>query len=102
MKSLHFLFVLLLLAANGALAQLGPGSVDPSFNAGSTLGRPVYSAALLGNGNLLIAGDFTAVNGASRSGVARLLPTGDTDLTFTNGPIWAYNNGRAVAVQLDG
>lgn len=102
MKSLHLPVVLLLLAANGALGQLGPGSVDLSFNAGSTLGRPVYAATLLGNGNLLIAGDFTAVNGASRSGVARLLPTGDTDLTFTNGPIWAYNNGRAVAVQLDG
>lgn len=49
------------------------GSLDASFNIGSGANIYVYDVALQRDGNILLGGSFTRVNGASRIGVARLL-----------------------------
>jgi uncharacterized delta-60 repeat protein len=97
-------FALFCLTTHSALAQAPAGAVDLSFDAGSAIMQPVYAAAIQPDGKVVIGGDFTVVNGATRNGVARLLANGATDLTFTNGlatlPDISY--GRALALQSDG
>ena len=84
------------------VARLRPdGSLDPSFNPGSgTLGL-VYAMVLAADGRLVIGGDFTAVNGVSRSGLARLNADGGLDMTFAPG---GGTNGavRSLLLQADG
>jgi uncharacterized delta-60 repeat protein len=48
------------------------GSLDPSFDPGTGAGGYVRSIALQPDGNILIGGDFTTVNGVVRPYVARL------------------------------
>ena len=48
------------------------GSLDVSFNPGTGANGPVGSIALQSDGNVLIGGDFTTVNGVVRPKVARL------------------------------
>jgi hypothetical protein len=55
------------------IARLNPdGTTDASFNPGSGANGRVRSIALQSDGNVLIAGDFTAVDGMVRPYVARL------------------------------
>jgi uncharacterized delta-60 repeat protein len=55
------------------IARLGSdGSLDTGFNPGTGCDGPVSDVALQGDGNVLIGGDFTTVNGVPRRGVARL------------------------------
>jgi uncharacterized delta-60 repeat protein len=77
------------------------GSLDASFDPGSGLNGPVYSAALTPDGRVLVAGDFTSVNGTNRARVARLLANGALDPSFSpgsgpNGPV------NRVLLQPDG
>lgn len=48
------------------------GSLDASFNPGSGTDGVVRAIVLQADGNLVIGGDFTNVNGVPRPGVARL------------------------------
>jgi uncharacterized delta-60 repeat protein len=48
------------------------GSLDTSFNPGTGADGAVHSIALQSDGNVLIGGDFTIVNGEARPHVARL------------------------------
>ena len=84
---------------------LATGAADSSFNgvttgahSGSFLGT-VEKIAVLNNGTMLIAGDFTTFNGTPKGGIARLTATGVLDGAFT-----ASTNGRVAAlrVQPDG
>lgn len=77
------------------------GAIDPSFNAGSGANGVVGAVAALDDGKVLIAGDFTAVNGVARSRVARLNADGSLDTTFDPG---AGPNAlvRSFMVQEDG
>ncbi len=73
------------------LARLKPnGTLDNSFLAGSsaTTGPNGVVRALLAqsDGRILVAGDFTRMNGVPRNRVARLLPDGTLDATFEPGP----------------
>jgi uncharacterized delta-60 repeat protein len=52
------------------------GALDPTFDPGLGANNTVYSLAPLANGKIIIGGEFTAVNGFPRNGVARL--NGDT------------------------
>ena len=52
------------------------GTLDTSFNAGSGPNDMVRSVQLLGSGDVLIGGDFTNVNGTSRTGIALLTGSG--------------------------
>lgn len=68
------------------LARLNlDGSVDPSFGVsfGSTfLPTSVNAIVVMPNNQLVIGGDFSSVNGVSRSGLARLDANGKLDPTF--------------------
>lgn len=92
--------------ARGGLAKLSSnGVLDPSFPSGSGISGPgtpsVDAIALLPDGRLLVGGDFAQVHGVSRSRIARLLSTGEMDVTFDPG-IGAGSNVRCLAVQPDG
>lgn len=75
----------------GLTRILSDGSVDTGFNPQLTLSAQVQSdnhsayvgsIALQTNGNMLIAGGFTAVGGISRSWIARLNANGEPEETF--------------------
>ena len=85
------------------------GSLDESFN--TTIGGAYPYSRCLGlqsDGKILVAGDFSLVNGVSRNGVARLNPDGALDEDFLNGLAGAnrqFGGGSgvwALAVQSDG
>jgi len=89
------------------LARLSDtGGVDPAFAPVLNSGSTVYAVAAYPTnvphaGQILIGGDFTAVNGIGRNGIARLNPDGSLDPTFDPGQ-GATNAVRAIAIQLDG
>ncbi|HEX5472413.1 MAG TPA: delta-60 repeat domain-containing protein [Lacipirellulaceae bacterium] len=59
------------------------GSIDPTFEPTQTTdGAEVRGIALDPNGNILIAGLFTAVNQITTHGIVRLLPNGGIDPDF--------------------
>jgi uncharacterized delta-60 repeat protein len=90
---------------NGALAQNG-GSLDITFNPGSgpqggAYSLAVNSIALYTNGEVLIGGGFTSVNGQSRNYVARLNSDGSLDGGFL--PLQGPDNFvYSVAADLNG
>ena len=62
------------------------GALDGAFATGSGTGTgTVHSGVVLGDGSVLISGDFTTVNGTARNRVARLTPSGAVDTTFNPG-----------------
>ncbi|MDR3459471.1 MAG: immunoglobulin domain-containing protein [Verrucomicrobiae bacterium] len=83
------------------LARLyADGTLDPVFlNGQSGPSGTVNALVLQSDGHILIAGNFSAVNGTTRPGVARLNPNGTLDGSFvpTNYPQTTY----ATAVQSD-
>lgn len=81
------------------------GQLDPTFTLTSGANNFVTAVAVYTNGTrngqILVGGGFTAINGEQRNGVARLLTNGLTDLTFNpgtgaDGPVYA------IALQRDG
>jgi uncharacterized delta-60 repeat protein len=73
---------------SGLARLLSDGSVDPNFNPAFAItghGAEVYSLALQPDGKILVGGQFSAVNGVPRSGIARLTPDGQLDATFDPG-----------------
>jgi uncharacterized delta-60 repeat protein len=48
------------------------GSLDPTFNIGAGANSHTYSAAIQDDGKIIIAGDFTTINGITRNYVTRL------------------------------
>jgi uncharacterized delta-60 repeat protein len=65
--------------------NLPPGQTDPTYVSASGANATIYTLGMLTNGNLLAAGDFTKFNGATRSRMARLLPSGALDPNFDVG-----------------
>jgi uncharacterized delta-60 repeat protein len=87
------------------LVRLMPdGSMDGTFQPGTGPNNLVRSIALEPNGNLLIGGGFTQVDGTSRNRLARLTPTGALDASYgdpagANAPVNTVAllpNGQAV------
>jgi uncharacterized delta-60 repeat protein len=83
------------------------GSLDASFDPGSgpksdIVGNPAVSSLVVdGNGEVLIAGDFTSMSGTSRYGFARLNTDGALDLGFV--PATSGNDVvSCIALQTDG
>ena len=82
----------------------GTGALDLTFNpgTGTDSNSLVWGLAEQEDGKILIGGDFTSVNGRSRSGIARLNTDGSVDTGFdpgagaTGGGVWT------IAVQPDG
>jgi uncharacterized delta-60 repeat protein/uncharacterized repeat protein (TIGR01451 family) len=87
------------LSVNGeerqGIARLNPdGSLDTTFNPGSGANGIVWSSLVVVGGRVVIAGDFTEVNGVSRNGIARLNADGTLDMAFdpgtgANGTVWS-------------
>ena len=77
------------------IARLNPnGSLDQSFNPGSGANGVVRSVALQTDGKVVIAGEFSQVNGVERNNVARLNEDGSVDTGFdpgsgSDGVIWS-------------
>ncbi len=86
------------------LARLNSdGSLDPSFaQAGTGFDQRVTSLALLGDGKLVVGGNFNTYNGTSRPHLARLNADGSLDTTFA--PVGAGLNGLvySIGLQSDG
>jgi uncharacterized delta-60 repeat protein/uncharacterized repeat protein (TIGR01451 family) len=77
------------------------GSLDTTFFPGLGANDTIWALARLNNGNLLVAGEFTAFNGLPRHYIARLNDSGALDEAFDpgegpDGPIYA------MTVQADG
>jgi uncharacterized delta-60 repeat protein len=97
---------------NNIVRLLNNGSVDTSFNAGGigTTALPTFTnndvntCAIQSNGMILIGGDFNFYNGVHRRGIARLLPNGNIDLTFTPTQLNNYNRCIVsnILIQPDG
>ncbi|NBV24849.1 MAG: hypothetical protein EBS05_23385, partial [Proteobacteria bacterium] len=77
------------------------GSVDISFGANLGANGPVYALAFHTNGQLVLGGAFTTVNGGLVNRIARLNTDGTLDQNFNPG-LGANTNVYAVAVQADG
>jgi uncharacterized delta-60 repeat protein len=88
------------LPAHSVIRLLVNGSVDPSFNPGAGANGAVHCVGLQNNGQVVIGGAFTAVNGVNLTRVARLNSDGSLDQSFapaalTNGTVYG------VAIQPD-
>ncbi len=80
------------------IARLNPdGSVDLDFDPGPGPDAAVNTVGIQPDGKIIIGGDFAAVSGVARGGVARLNPDGTLDPTFTPG---AGTDGPVYAVRL--
>lgn len=77
------------------------GTVDVSFNPGLGANAPVNAVAIQSDGMIIIAGDFTMVDGTARSSVARLYSSGALDSSFHAGS-GANGSVNAIALQPDG
>ena len=61
------------------------GSLDSEFNAGTGPNAPVRALLRQPDGRIIVAGDFTQVNGSSRGRLARITAEGSLDATFPGG-----------------
>ena len=64
---------------------LSNGTVDVAFDPGTGPNSFVYAITVLGNGQLVIGGDFTSYNGTPVGRIARLTTTGALDSSFATG-----------------
>ena len=103
-----FLTASLWLALAVGRAQAAPGEVDLTFDPGSAVNSQVRATAIQGDGKILIAGFFTTVHGAARTGIARLNADGSLDNSFQvtlANPVTTYYDApvvRALLVKNDG
>jgi uncharacterized delta-60 repeat protein len=84
-------------------SALTPGAPDRSFQSSlDSSGEAVRWATSLPGGRVLVGGAFRNLQGVSRDGIARLLPTGQLDPTFNPGR--GLNGGDATCYvrQADG
>ncbi len=81
--------------ANGYQDPAFQGNFSPWYNSGAD--DTINCVVLQPDGKILIGGNFTSFNGASRYRVARLNANGSVDTTFTPG---AGANGKVFAISL--
>jgi len=76
------------------------GTVDPDFDLGSIAPSSgtswIYDMALDEQGRILIAGEFSAIQGKSRSNVARLSKDGLLDESFTSAALSTFYVSRVL------
>jgi uncharacterized delta-60 repeat protein len=79
------------------------GTLDTSFDPGVGPNNIIYSFAVQPDGKIIIAGNFTTVDGIARSKIARLNSDGSHDTTFDpgNGAAGSLNIVYALALQQD-
>jgi hypothetical protein len=76
------------------------GSFDPTFDPGTGANSTVFAVGVQASGNVILGGDFTAINGTNRFRYARLLPNGSLDPTF-NSTSGANSTVYTLAIQPD-
>ena len=89
---------------NVARLMNADGSIDPTFSATAAANSSVRALAIEPSGRLLVGGNFTALNGASRPGFGRLNSDGTLDAGYdpdqgANGFVFAMattTDGKAV------
>jgi uncharacterized delta-60 repeat protein len=86
---------------NGIARLNQDGTVDTTFTNFFNYGAVVYSIAILTNGQVLAAGQFTTVDGISRPNLARLNSNGSLDTSWGNSTM-ANNYVQSLSVQEDG
>lgn len=84
------------LQANGTVEDLA------SFNPGQGANGPVYCVTVQANGQILIGGEFSQVDGQSRNRIARLNGNGSLDPGFVVNVTGGSADVRAIVVQDDG
>jgi len=78
------------------IARLNPnGTLDSGFNPGVGADGPVRSLAIQSNGKVVIAGEFSSVNGINRNGIARLNADGSVDTSLLRVREWTEQSGRS-------
>ena len=77
------------------------GSIDSTFNPNLEANGTVFALALQADGKIIMAGNFTQVNGVTRNRIARLNTDGNLDTTFSTGS-GANESVRALAIQPNG
>lgn len=77
-------------ARNRIIRLNADGSVDPTFDPGTGFNDPVHALVIQSDGRILVGGDFTSFNGASRERIARLNADGSLDATFQ--PCGGFND----------
>ena len=87
---------------NGIARLHVDGRLDESFDPGNRIPDGVRSIAWQTNGQVLIAGTFTNVNGFPRNGIARLHDDGGLDTDFNPGAGAAPTAVDSVMLQSDG
>ena len=83
----------------------GQGGVESTatFNVGTGPNDFIYNVLVQPDGKILIAGDFTSVNGAVRNRIARLTANGGVEGTATfNAGTGANGTVSSIALQADG
>ncbi len=84
------------------IARLNPdGSLDTSFDPGIGPNNIINAMALQSGGQIVIGGDFTALDGSNYSYVARLNADGSLDTSFSTG-LGPDRFVNAVAIQPNG
>jgi uncharacterized delta-60 repeat protein len=86
----------------GSVARLNANaSLDATFNPAPGFNGEVLSLVVLANGQTIVGGSFTEVNGVARNRIARLNANGTLDATFDPGS--GFNDDvLALALQPDG
>lgn len=70
---------------SGILRINSNGSLDTSFDPGSTASLGVYDIDVQPDGRIMISGAFSDFQGSPSRGILRLLDNGDPDSTFASG-----------------
>ena len=87
--------------ANYLVRLKGDGSIDNTFNTGTSFNGLVQAVKIQSDGKIIVVGNFTSYNGTPANGVIRLNSDGSIDTGFNYGS--GFNNTPfAVAIQSDG
>ena len=89
------------LPRRGVMRLRVDGTVDTGFVPGSGLNGPVHAVLVQSSGRVLVAGTFTTADGGTATRVARFMPDGSPDGSFTVSEI-TDGTVYALAVQSDG
>ncbi|WP_343747078.1 T9SS type A sorting domain-containing protein [Fluviicola sp.] len=77
------------------------GTLETAFSPNVTISDTIHAMVLQPDGKIIIGGKFSAVDGVSRSNIARLNADGTLDATFTVGSGFLLTV-RSLALQSDG
>ncbi|MGL2992752.1 T9SS sorting signal type C domain-containing protein [Flavobacterium sp. TSSA_36] len=89
-------------AAKGVARLLPNGSIDSLFNIGSGCNGQVYGVEVQLDGKIIIVGNFSTYNGMTAIKIARLLPDGSLDATFSTGTGAEDGIVETIVLQSDG